>query len=291
MVSDGSLSVQRKVNRRASLVGGFSAALAASLGAAPSGLLHREIDTQRVSAAWNRATTPLEAGWYSMLQHVGAATGHTNAFLRSLGEPRHVATMALLARGVLESLAVAAWLQDDHASVTERSLRALSEVRYSTNELKKLYRDQGFRVDLPDLDSRGTTIEGAIADIERDGKVAGGEVGPRPGFTDLIDNHLLGLEKRHGNMPSDAGPIYRYLSPLAHGTKWAMNHYATPIVGTDLVSTSPTPEFVEMLLFYLGVALLKVGSLATRRLAWLDLTDHGAREFISLGPCDVDVGS
>ena len=48
---------------------------------------------------------------------------------------------------------------------------------------------------------------------------------------------------------------------------------------------------IEMLLFYLGVGFLKVGSLATQRLAWVDLVDHGALAFVNLGPCQVDVGS
>lgn len=285
------LSLQLKIDARASLIGAFLAELEASLSNEPAGSLHLEIGAQREAATWRRETTPLEAGWYSTLQHVSAAGGHTHAFLRSLGEPCHVATAALLVRGAMESLSVVAWLLDDTAPLGDRSLRALSEAHHSTKELKKLYRDQGFRVDPPDLDSRGVAIEEALAGIERDGNEAGGIVQPRPGFTSLIDDHLFGIKAYSSHPPGENSPIYRFLSALAHGTKWAMNHFATPINGGTLVSSDTGTEFIEMLLFHLGLGFLHVGSLAHQRLEWANLLDHGADEFLSLGLCEVDLGS
>jgi hypothetical protein len=175
-----------------------------------------------------------------------------------------------------------------------RSLRALSEVRHSTLQLKKLYRDQGVEVDEPPLGPERTEVENALAKIEADAIRASGPravVPQRPEFTKLIES-LFGRDVKSGRQGSERtnGPIYRFPSAPSHGTKWAMNHYATPIDGSDFVTTQPTTEYTEMLLFYLGLGVLRVSAVATNQLQWVDLNARGGQDFINLGPCEVDYG-
>lgn len=287
-------TVEEKLAARTRLVSMIATSLGGELDKPLAGPWAGEVAGQRQIGGWERTTTPLEAGFYSVGQHVGAAVGHVNALSGWLAAPHHFATGALLVRGALESLSIAAWLLDPSADDVLRSQRALAEIRYSTKQLKTLYRDQGVRFEGVPLGAIAADVEAALARIDRDGRrnaPSDGTLPERPAFIDLIER-LVGRtvdEGRTGTERSN-GPLYRHLSAMAHGTKWAMNHYTTAVGDGRLVSPEATAKFREMLLFYLGIGMIRVGVSAQVQLGWIDLRHLGGLEFLELGPCEVDYG-
>jgi len=283
--------LEAKLTRRSELITKFLTDLSVELSRDRRGPLHDEICTQQKTSGWYRATTPLESGWHSTLQQMSAAIGHATVFIERINAPDHFATGDLLVRAALENLSLVAWLLDETASVSERSIRALSEVNYSTGQLKKLYRSQGRNVGNPPFSPEIQQLVDALDDIKADiARVGGADTKVSfPPRINLIELLFGGPEKPDEN-GLIRGSIYRFLSPTSHGTKWSMRHYTSPPSNAGLVSTLASVKHTEMLLFYLGMAILGVSASATTQLHWVDLSE-GGQQFVGLGLSEIDYDS
>lgn len=275
---------EAKLAARVEIVNELARAFEQELLRPPEGCIGAEIAAQKDAGGWEREDVPMKTGWHSAQQHTAAALGHLAVLSRCVEGGCHVATGGLLARGVAESSSLVVWLLDPSQSIEVRSLRALADAEYSTNQLRLVYED-GNR------DEESTDAKAALRRIQTDGDTAGGagvSVPKRPTFSRLVSD-LYGetVSDASGDSEPWRGPVYRHLSALSHGTKWAVNHYSNS--SGVFVSVGARTKFFETLMFYAGMAVLRVADVGHRQLGWDDYVDLCTR-FLALGTCDKDLG-
>lgn len=256
------------------------------------GSLDEEIAEQREAADWDRAATPLQTSGFAAMRYLACAAAHARLFLLIARHEGMAATADLLVRAALENLAFVCWLMEDGADATERSGRALADVAASNRELKKFYRAQGSVVD-PNgkrLDERGKQVSLAAGHIAADAKRLGGspKLGDRPGFTEVVDEILFEVDADGARLRG--GALYRLLSGSVHGNKWALERHSEPADKDGRVAFTATPAHTEMLMFYLGIALLKARHCCAHHLHWPPATQGVSQQVFDLGPCVIDVG-
>ncbi len=171
-----------------------------------------------------------------------------SAIERALTEPVMTVAPWVLARAVLESASVAAWLLEPNINATTRVSRSMSlrlkhlrdQLTYARSALERRpVAQEDFKVAIPKVEDRinGLSVEaqkrGIIPKLDKKGKLIGFPDAV-PAFTDLAD--ALG-----------EGDTYRLLSGLAHGRSWAILPLAmrnagvvagVPIVEQDLSAAS-----------------------------------------------------
>ena len=146
-----------------------------------------------------------------------------SAIERALTEPVMTVAPWALARAVLESASVAAWLLESNIDATTRVSRSMSlrlkhlrdQLTYARSALERRpVAEEDFKVVIPKVEDRikGLSVvaqkRGIIPKHDKKGKLIGFP-DAAPAFTDLAD--ALG-----------EGDTYRLLSGLAHGRSWAI---------------------------------------------------------------------
>ena len=203
-------------------------------------------------AAVESATFPdTEAVWTAYSQAslaITVAGDNTFAIERALKEPVMTVAPWVLARAVLESASVAAWLLDPKIDARTRVSRSMSlrlkhlrdQLTYARSALERRpVAEEDLKAAIPKVEDRikGLSVvaqkRGIIPKHAKKGKLIGFP-DAAPAFTDLAD--ALG-----------EGDTYRLLSGLAHGRSWAILPLAmrnagvvagVPIVEQDLSARS-----------------------------------------------------